>query len=127
MKQDPITGQFLIIEPNIGRPTGRSATAEAAGVELIYSMYCDALGLPLPENLQQQFFGVKWIHWRRDVQAALHAWRNGQLNLRDMWRSWQGRKVDAIFSWRDPLPFVFDLLRGCRQLFWWSVDDQHSV
>ena len=47
MKRDSRTGKYYIIEPNIGRPTGRSAIAEAGGVELIYTMYCDLVGLPV--------------------------------------------------------------------------------
>jgi predicted ATP-grasp superfamily ATP-dependent carboligase len=38
MKRDTRTGRHVIIEPNIGRPTGRSALAEAGGVELLQTM-----------------------------------------------------------------------------------------
>ena len=43
LKRDERSGEYYIMEPNIGRPTGRSAIAEAGGVELLYTMYCDAL------------------------------------------------------------------------------------
>lgn len=115
MKKDARSGKYLIIEPNIGRPTGRSATAEAAGIELMYTMYCDALGWAPPKNLKQPYSGVKWIHWRRDIQAALHACRHGQLNLREVLRSWRGKKTTAIMSWRDPLPFLLELLLSMRK------------
>lgn len=116
MKRDPEEGKYYIIEPNIGRPTGRSAIAEAGGVELLYTMYCDAVGLPLPENRLQKFTGVKWIHLRRDTQSAFQAWRSGELSLREWARSVRGRKAYAIFSWRDPLPFVYDLLETGQSL-----------
>ena len=48
IKRDARTGRNYIIEPNVGRPTGRSAIAEAGGVELLYSMYRDAIGASLP-------------------------------------------------------------------------------
>jgi D-aspartate ligase len=115
MKQDARTGAYLIIEPNVGRPTGRSATAEAAGVELLFTLYCDLAGLPLPENRHQLFRGVKWIHMRRDVQAALHHWWRGDLTLAGWLRSLRGRKKEALFSWRDPLPFWADLVRVGRR------------
>ena len=70
MKRDKRTGEYFIVEPNIGRPTGRSAIAEAGGVELLHTAYCDALGLPLPENRKQTYQGVKWIHWRKDIQSS---------------------------------------------------------
>lgn len=108
MKRDARTGEYLIIEPNVGRPTGRSATAEAAGVELLYTMYCDALGWPLPVGRTQTYRGVKWIHLRRDVQAALYHWRRRELSVRDWAASLRGPMVDALFSWRDPVPFLAD-------------------
>lgn len=114
MKRDERNGKYYIIEPNIGRPTGRSAIAEAGGVELVYTMYCDALGWPLPKNREQQYRGVKWIFFRRDLQSALHHWRNGDLTFRSWCKSIQGRKTDAVFSWSDPVPFCYDLVRAVR-------------
>lgn len=112
MKRDARSGKHFIIEPNIGRPTGRSAIAEAGGVELLYTMYCEAVGLPYPKNLEQKYEGVKWIDLRHDFQSAMHYWRNGELSLREWWRSWRGRKAYALFSWSDPAPFLWDLQRA---------------
>lgn len=112
MKRDARTGRHLIVEPNIGRPTGRSAAAEAAGVELLYTKYCDAVGLPRPEGLEQRYSDVKWIYFGRDVRSAAHYWRRGDLSLREWLSSWRGKKVDAVFSRRDPLPFLLDASRG---------------
>ena len=117
MKRDARTGKHYIIEPNIGRPTGRSAIAEGGNVELLYAMYCDVTGRPLPTNVRQTYQGVKWIYWRRDLQSALYYWRRGDLTLRQWWQSWRGRKVYAVFSWRDPGPFWTDLLRAAGLLF----------
>jgi D-aspartate ligase len=112
MKRDTRTGAHVIIEANVGRPTGRSATAEAAGVELLYAMYCDVLGLPLPEeHLTQRYCGAKWIYLVRDLPSAFHYWRRRELSLRAWARSLRGPKVDAVFSWRDPMPFWFDAWR----------------
>jgi predicted ATP-grasp superfamily ATP-dependent carboligase len=112
MKRDARTGKHLIIEPNVGRPTGRSAGAEAAGVELLYAMYSDVLGLPLPnEKLSQRYAGTKWIYLGRDLRSALYYWRRGELTVRGWIDSLRGPKVDAVFSWRDPLPFCFDVGR----------------
>ena len=82
MKRDERTGKHYIIEPNIGRPTGRSAIAEAGGVELLYATYCDTLGWPMPANTQQQYGNMKWIYLRRDLQSAFCYWRRGDLTLR---------------------------------------------
>ena len=109
MKRDARTGKHYIIEPNIGRPTGRSALAEASGVELLYTMYCDKAGLPLPENRTQQYRGVKWICLLEDLRSARIYWRRGELKLGDWWRSLRGKKTYADFSWSDPMPFIASL------------------
>jgi D-aspartate ligase len=113
-KRDDVSGEYFIIEPNVGRPTGRSAIAEAGGVELLYTMYCDAVGLPLPSARQQSYGSARWIHLRKDFQAALYYWRRGELTLREWFRSWRGKKAYAIFSWRDPRPFIGDLGKVLR-------------
>jgi predicted ATP-grasp superfamily ATP-dependent carboligase len=117
MKRDERTGKSYIIEPNIGRPTGRSAIAEAGGVELLYTMYCDLLGWPLPPNREQKYQGVKWIYWRHDVQSALHYLLRGELTPAGLIRSWRGRKACAIYSRTDPAPFWHDLFRNFNRLF----------
>jgi D-aspartate ligase len=114
MKRDDRSGEYFMVEPNIGRPTGRSAIAETGGVELLYTMYCDALGLPLPSNREQKYEGVKWFDERRDFQSAIYYWRKGELTLRDWLKSWQGPKAFAIFSWNDQGPFWGDLQRAVR-------------
>ena len=109
MKCDERTGRHYIIEPNIGRPTGRSAIAEAGGVELLYTKYCDKLNLPLPTKREQTYKGAKWIYLRRDLQSALYYWKRGELTFKNWWRSVRGPKRYAVFSWSDPAPFWYDL------------------
>jgi predicted ATP-grasp superfamily ATP-dependent carboligase len=87
MKWDAHSGQYRIIEPNIGRPTGRSAIAEAGGVPLIYSMYCDLAGLPLPARREQTYRGAKWIYFKKDLASSWHYWRRGELTVRQWARS----------------------------------------
>lgn len=115
-KQDQRSGKYFMVEPNICRPTGRSAIAEAGGVDLLFTMYCDALGWPLPANRKQQYQGVKWINLRQDLRAALYYRRRGELTVRQWWSSVRGPKTFAIFSWRDQRPFWGDLWR-CARLF----------
>jgi predicted ATP-grasp superfamily ATP-dependent carboligase len=116
LKEDVRTGRLLIIEPNIGRPTGRSSTAEAAGVVLLYTMYCDAIQRPLPENRAQQYVGVRWISFRRDLLSALWHWRHGELTLGQWRMSWRAPRTFDVLSWKDPLPFCIDVLRSVEQL-----------
>lgn len=114
IKRDQRTGDYFIVEPNICRPTGRSAIAEAGGVDLLYSMYCDALGWPLPSGRTQHYGGVKWINLRQDLRSALYYGRKGELTFKQWWTSMRGPKTFAIFSWSDPRPFLGDLWRSVR-------------
>ncbi len=116
MKQDARTGEYLIVEPNVGRPTGRFSNGEMAGLELLYTMYCDLLGWPLPENRLRQP-QLKWIHLRRDIQAVLRGLRRRELTLGQWLASWRGPKTFGVFSWRDPAPFFWDVVRVVRLLF----------
>lgn len=115
MKRDTRTGRLVIIEPNVGRPTGRSAIAEAGGVDLVYTAYCDAAGLPLPPARHQRYLGTKWLDLRRDVQAAAVAHRHGELPLGEWARSLRGPTAHAIWSRRDPVPFGMDLVQATRK------------
>ena len=114
MKRDARTGRLWIVEPNVGRPTGRSAIAEAGGVELVHTAYCDAAGLPLPTAREQQYGDARWLDVRRDLQAALVARRRGTLSLRTWLRWVRGPKAHAIWSRQDPAPFVTDVAHAAR-------------
>ena len=109
-------GRLLAIEPNIGRPTGRSAMAEAAGIEFHYTAYADAAGLPLPAPRGPDGARVKWIHLLRDLQAAAHGIWNRQLGLGECIQSIRGPKAFAVLSIRDPLPFLAALLGSLSEL-----------
>jgi D-aspartate ligase len=115
VKRDARTGNFAIIEPNLGRPTGRSAIAERGGVELLLTAYCDALGLPLPRRREQLYRGAKWIYWRHDLQAAIVRHRRGELSIGEWLDSVRGPAIEAVGSLRDPLPFIADWLQAVRQ------------
>lgn len=110
VKRDARTGEALIVEPNLGRPTGRSAIVEQGGVELLLSAYRDALGEPLPPQTTQTFGGARWIYWRHDLQAAFVAMRAGRLSPGAWWRSVRDPAFEAVFDRKDPLPFAADVV-----------------
>ena len=101
VKRDVRTGAHYAIEANVGRPTGRSAIAETAGVELLFAMYCDLLDVPMP-TARQSYGQAKWIFLRQDVRSALHDWKQGDLSLVEWARSLRGVRNDAVIAWSDP-------------------------
>jgi predicted ATP-grasp superfamily ATP-dependent carboligase len=111
MKRDARTGEYLITEPNVGRPAGCSGHPEAAGVELLHTAYCDAAGLELPTDREQRYVGAKWVSLRHDFNSGLAYRKQGKLGLREWMRSLRGRKAYAELSATDPLPFLLDLLQ----------------
>ncbi len=129
MKQDAHSGQYRIIEPNIGRPTGRSAIADGGGVPLIYSMYCDLAGLPLPSRREQTYQGAKWIYFKNDLASSCYYWRKGELTFMEWVHSLRGHKRDAVFSWSDPIPFLLDWWMPIRDLMrrGWRLLRQRAV
>jgi predicted ATP-grasp superfamily ATP-dependent carboligase len=52
------------------------------------------------------------MYFARDAASAWYYHRNGQITLRTWLRSLRGVKTDAVFAWRDPLPFVLDSWSG---------------
>jgi D-aspartate ligase len=113
-KRDARTGEHFIIEPNVGRPAVRSGLVEASGVELLFTMYCDLVGLPLPDARKQTYENRKWLYLRRDLLAAIHYWRQGDLAPRAWIESLRGPKSLALFSLADPKPFFGDVFEAGR-------------
>lgn len=108
-KWDKNRGKFVFIEANVGRPTGRSVMAEAAGVELAKTKYCYELKLPLPRHKKNSGRPVQWVHWRRELQAAFYYWRLGELSAAAWCRSRPGRRSYAVLDHRDIRPFLAEL------------------
>jgi D-aspartate ligase len=106
--------RLVAIEANVGRPTGRSVMAEAAGVELHHAFCADLAGLERPP-LTDPAPGVVWVHLRRDVQAAVRQWRHGDSSPGAWLRSIRRPRRFAVADRRDPLPFLLDLATTLRK------------
>ncbi len=113
-KRRPPGGELVAIEANVGRPTGRSTMAEAAGVDMHYAFYADLAGMARPP-LMDPAAGVVWLHLRRDAQAMLRSLRRREATPRELLRSLRGRRTYALASWSDPLPFLLDLVATLRK------------
>ncbi|MGH7849475.1 MAG: carboxylate--amine ligase [Thermodesulfobacteriota bacterium] len=106
-KKDGPDGRYHMIELNAGRPVTRIGLVEKAGVPILYAMYRDALGMSLPSDVMQRHTGVKWISIVNDTLSAIAYYRKKQLTAREWLASLSGVKAFAVFSLRDPKPFIF--------------------
>jgi D-aspartate ligase len=52
--RDVASGSLRVVGVTVGRPTSRTGIAEAGGVGVLYRLYCDAIGVPLPVDRPRQ-------------------------------------------------------------------------
>ena len=116
-KYDARTDRYVLIEPNIGRPTGRSAIADGGGVALLFTAYCDSLGIPIPAPGRQADTPNKWVYLRHDVQAAVVGMARGELTPLAWISSLRGDKTFAVWDRADPRPFFVDIARTISRVF----------
>jgi D-aspartate ligase len=96
---------YYIMEPTVGRFNLQIAITQAAGVNipLIAAQYLEEGKI----TQCRQRDNVWWIHERDDYLSQRHPL---QTNRGGYWKHLLKADTHALFSWRDPLPFVM--------LFW---------
>ena len=109
MKKKPEDQKYYMIEANLCRLPLRFKIVEAGGVELLYTMYSEALGKTEKTNTIQRYIGVKWISLHSDLMASREYMKKGKLTFRDWLGSIRGVNTFAVLSIRDPLPFIYDM------------------
>jgi predicted ATP-grasp superfamily ATP-dependent carboligase len=109
-KQDPEDGELKLIEIN-PRCGERVALAVAAGVDIPYIAYRDALrepALPPPASAT----GVTWINALNDCAAVVsHYRRTERLGLWRWVRSALAAGSHAFHAWDDPMPCLENVVR----------------
>ena len=116
LKRDSASGRVVLIEANPARVALAMPIAEAAGVELLHTVYRYVAGLPPPEPRSERKRGAKWIWWRADRASAAHYLRRGELGVADYARSLGGHPSEAEISLHDPLPFAVLAWRTLRRV-----------
>jgi D-aspartate ligase len=105
-KHDPQDGAWKLLDVN-ARTWGYHTVGEAAGVDFPYLLYRDQLGLSVPRLHARP--GVRWIRVVTDVPNAVRDVAGGRLRVRDYLATLRGIDTEAVFSWRDPLPGLYEL------------------
>ncbi len=84
--------------------------AIAAGLDLPYLAYADAIGKTPPRPAPPR--AAKWIMPRADLRVAARGLWARELGVGQYLASLRGRKTWALFSWSDPWPSVAKPLLG---------------
>jgi D-aspartate ligase len=103
-KWDDITRDYELIEVN-PRPWDQHALGQACGVDLIHLAYCDLTGLPAADATFK-WVPRKWIAEDAFLMAALRLLWHREPGIGALFRQARGKKMYAIWSARDPLPFL---------------------
>ncbi len=106
-KLDPRDGEYKLLDVN-ARTWGYHSVGPAAGVDFTYLLFRDQLGEEVPRGRGRP--GVRWIRLVTDVPNALVDLRAGRLRPRDYLASLRGVDTEAVFSVRDPLPGMYELV-----------------
>ncbi len=111
-KYDARDGRFKILEVNARLFWYVTHTA-AAGLDLAWLSYLDALELPVPRQ-STYHAGIYGLFEINDAVALKHAWASGSRPLGPVLRPWLlGHR--ALFWWRDPGPAMMEAHADLRR------------
>jgi len=106
-KRDPRDGKYKLLDVN-ARTWGFHWIGSACGVDFPYLAFADQLRLSTEQTRAPA--GVGWLRLLTDVPTAISDFAHGSLSLPAYLRSLRSARVDAVFSWQDPLPFFAEFL-----------------
>ena len=102
---DDRSASFKLLEVN-PRSWAWHSLAIAAGVDLPWLAYCDAVGLPLPRS--QARIGVSWMRLINDLRVALPEIAAGRLAVGEYVRDLRNVTAHSIASRTDPWPGLLE-------------------
>jgi predicted ATP-grasp superfamily ATP-dependent carboligase len=100
-KQDPRNGEFKLLDIN-ARTWGYHTLGPVAGVDFVWMLYCDQVGLPVTPARAKP--GMSWMRMLTDFPTAMLDIANGRLSLGAYLHSLWTYDAEAVFTLRDPLP-----------------------
>jgi predicted ATP-grasp superfamily ATP-dependent carboligase len=103
-KFEPHTNDYKLIEINT-RPVNTIGISIGCGVNLPVIAYRDAIGLK-QEPITDWEDGVIWLRLSQDFAAARELRLRGRLTFPEWLKSLRGKRVHAIYSLSDPVPFI---------------------
>ena len=105
-KLDPRDGQYKLLDFN-ARTWGYHSLGAGAGVDFPYLLFADQVGAHVEPCTARP--GVRWVRLVTDLPTAAVELKAGRLDWRSYLRSLRAADVEAVFSWRDPLPGLAEI------------------
>jgi len=106
-KCDARDGQYKLLDVN-ARTWGYHSLGSQAGVDFSYMLYADQIGQRVTPCTAKH--GVSWVRMVTDLPAAAVAMLHGDLDLASYILSIASCSTDAVFSARDPLPGLAEIM-----------------
>lgn len=106
-KLDPRDSQYKLLDVN-ARTWGYVSLGAQAGVDFSYLLYSDQIGLPV--SFSKGRTGLAWIRTTTDFPASMLAILSGDTGLKSYLHSLRNCKVEAVFSAKDPLPGLAEVV-----------------
>jgi len=103
-KWDAGDGQYKLIEIN-PRPWDQHRLGKACGADLMHFAYCEHAGLPTPE-FKRRPSTQKWVAEDTFIMTVLRMVWARDPKLRSVLSLARGQRLYAIWSAKDPLPFL---------------------
>ena len=115
-KKDPRDGKYKMIEIN-ARLTLQNRLADYCGINFPLIQYKDVLGYVNSSIVWEYPEHIRWLWAEIDVESFKELSRNNKISLAEWFRSFSGARIEAVFSTKDPLPFVRTVLGRLRNKF----------
>lgn len=103
-KLDARDGRYKLLDVN-GRTWGYHSLGAAAGVDFPQLLFADQIGVPVAEARARA--GVRWVRLTTDLPTGV---LGGPKRWGEYWRSLRRANTEAVFSARDPLPGLAEIL-----------------
>jgi D-aspartate ligase len=106
-KRDARDGKYKLLDVN-ARTWGFHSIGAASGVDFPYLVYADHMGWPI--DPVHAIPGVGWLRLVSDIPTAFLDLAHGSLSFETYLRSLCATRVESVFTWRDPLPLVAEVI-----------------
>lgn len=104
-KRSRSSNVFFITEPTVGRVDTQVGISIQSGIDIPYFYYCEALGDKL--TLQRdQHKRITWINEPYDIYSVREYLSSKKMSIRDLIKSYGGKRAYALWSLQDPGPFT---------------------